>query len=192
MVKKLNKQKDRVYLAALVLLLLLSIYALMGRGREFPPVNLFLESNHAFVAEDTSYIKTAPFWDNYSHWVDVSEGYVLNDSLLRRKYKGCVFLRYKPGAFNAFTSRALIGYLRDSSEKVIFLVDRGTKTDSLLKRFPDNRIFSLSYQLPMPLEEAKLNYAFYLDSSRVVRDIYVPRNEIPEVFEKYIVKKTGH
>lgn len=179
-------------MAALVLLLLLSIYALMGRGREFPPVNLFLESNHAFVAEDTNYIKTAPFWDNYSHWVDVSEGYVLNDSLLRRKYKGCVFLRYKPGAFNAFTSRALIGYLRDSSEKVIFLVDRGTKTDSLLKQFPDNRIFSLSYQLPMPLEEAKLNYAFYLDSSRVVRDIYVPRNEIPEVFEKYIVKKTGH
>ncbi len=192
MEKKLRK--DRLYVWLLGGISIVAIYGIMGKGHAYPPINLFLERNNAFIVEDTNYVRSAPFWDNFSHWVDVSEGYVLNDSLFKGKGARRIFMRYKPNAYNYFVSPELTRYLKDSADRLVLLVDDKVAIgkDTLLMGFPGNRIFRMSNPLPMPIEIARLSYVFCLDSNGAVSDIYVPRKEISEVFRKYVDQKMKH
>ncbi|GEM_PF-6995538 len=198
-----DKRAINILLVLLVLSLCFSTYALLGKKNTAAPIFLFMhDRNRRFSGEDS--LSKPNFWDNYPYYVLISmdksihlEKYIdakssvadtngINQAL---KDSNSLYFRYIHVPKNDSIDKELIQPILNLQKPLVILVD--DESEKQLKGYlqgfkADHLVIAKESGLPVYLEKVKVSYFFTVSSSNTLKNLFVPRVEIPELTEKYI------
>ncbi len=200
------KKVINILIGLLALSTVFSVYALLGKHRASSPVFLFMHNKTVRYASEDS-LSHPKFWDNYPYYVMISTGqnihltkYVEVDTSSEKYARLKSYLKQPQNIFYRFhyvqgndtvyrpTFNLIVKLRKDTS--VVILTDR--ESIKYLNTYLDTvshekQIFIVKDHLPIYMEKPNLSYFFKISGDDKVEDIFVPRKEIPEVTERYIM-----
>jgi len=191
--------KYRKTLNILILLLAvttgLCIYAFMRKGSAVAPISLFMYRKDAQYFSESHYGKPK-FWDNYPYWILISQGQQCNlPEYLDADYrdmpeKPTLFFRLTYSREQDSVLKVTMATIINSNKEVIILADEHAATFLAAYRQqlpPAVNIFKTAGRLPVHLEQVGVPYFFVWSAAdHELRDLFVPRVELPETTARYI------
>ncbi|TCC90597.1 hypothetical protein EZ428_15130 [Pedobacter frigiditerrae] len=186
----------------LVISTMLSVYALMKKGKASPAIDMVLFYKNRKKVYDRDSTKNY-FWNNYPFVVLTSEGKKIDSTmkLMDANLGVTTFKKLthgKPKIIFKYTNKSLETV---NPKSILEIIDKLGMNDQVyiitnFKNSPsekdsligNNKIrgFKTSKSFGSVIEKTDLPFIFLLSSNYTIEKIFVPRKEIPEVTEKYL------
>ncbi|ANI89376.1 hypothetical protein A9P82_08775 [Arachidicoccus ginsenosidimutans] len=182
---------------------------MLGKHKAASPVFLFMYNKNVRSATEDS-LAHPKFWDNYPYYILISTGeyihlsrYLDCDTTLKKyqdlkeylKESNDIFYRFHYIKGNDTVYQQTLSSITKIDSNIIILTDKSSL--SLLPNYLDtlkwsDKIFLIKNHLPIYLEKPNLSYFFEISDKTKVENLFVPRKEISEITDKYLMYSLSH
>lgn len=197
----IEKRIIYLMLVTIALATLMAVYGLLGKGKAAPAIYMVMHGSASNYQTEENFTGEK-FWDNYPYWVLLSRDKNIHANFQFKSDNGMavtfadilksgdsLFFRYQRQGLNDSGLNIVLELIAPPNLGVSIIVDKWSIRHlmnfdgySKLKK----HIYTTELMLPLRIEHSDLSYFFRIDEHLTAKDLFVPREAIPEVTFKYL------